>query len=138
MVARQASFECGSEGVMPLKPPLVSSFAALIALAISPLAGCGSSGDGSEPSRVVAPNEAQPGSGGTTAGGPAGDPDALAPAAFSADQAVTDVSVEVHPDVNTMLVVTWNQALEADGVWLEFSFEEGNVMTSRPARGALG
>ena len=142
MVALQASFDCGSEGVMRLKAPLISSFAPilpssapLIALAMSSLAGCGSSGDGSEPSRVVAPNEVQPGSGGTREGGLAGE---LEPTAFAADQAVTDVNVEVHPDVNTLLVVTWTQALEADGVWLEFSFEEGNVMTSRSARGALG
>jgi hypothetical protein len=45
---------------------------------------------------------------------------------------VTGVSVEVHPDVSTILVVTWQQILAAETTWLEFTFEDGNVMTSRP------
>ena len=51
---------------------------------------------------------------------------------------VSDVTIEVHPDVNTILVVTWTQVLAADDAWLEFSFEDGNLMTSRPAPGGVG
>jgi hypothetical protein len=54
------------------------------------------------------------------------------------DAYATDVSVEVHDDVNTILVVTWTQAMAAEQVWLEFTFEEGNVMTSRPKTGEAG
>jgi hypothetical protein len=54
------------------------------------------------------------------------------------DEFVTDVNVMVHPEVNTLLVVTWNQLREAERVWLEFGFEEGTVMTSRAGAGGLG
>ena len=46
------------------------------------------------------------------------------------DDYVGDVMITVHDDVNTILVVTWTQLLAADNVWLEFTFEDGNVMTS--------
>lgn len=51
---------------------------------------------------------------------------------------VGDVNIAIHPDVNTILVVTWQQLLAADTTWLEFTFEAGNVMTSRPKPAALG
>jgi len=44
----------------------------------------------------------------------------------------------VHDDVNTILVVTWEQLVEADGTWLEFSFEGSDVMRSPVAAGAVG
>lgn len=43
---------------------------------------------------------------------------------------VSDVSVELHPRVQTVLVVTWNQDEAVDGAWLEFSFEKDEWMTS--------
>lgn len=51
---------------------------------------------------------------------------------------VTDVVVSVHPDVNTLLVVTWNQVRAAEQTWLEFSFEGDGVLRSRPKPGAVG
>lgn len=54
------------------------------------------------------------------------------------DDFVSDVQVSVHERVNTVLVVTWRQLLEADSAWLEFTFEDGVVMQSRPLAGALG
>lgn len=48
------------------------------------------------------------------------------------------IEVSVHDDVNTILVVTWEQLLEADGTWLEFSFEGSEVMRSPSAPGTLG
>jgi hypothetical protein len=132
---------------------LFASGATLGVLAFS-LAGCGTASSGSEPTRSVAPNGAQPGapaempgmqtpgSGGMLEGGPASDIGLEGtlpqPAALDPDAAVTDVTVAVHPNVNTLLVVTWNQAVEADRVWLEFGFEAGAVMTSRPAPGGIG
>jgi hypothetical protein len=54
------------------------------------------------------------------------------------DAFVSDVSLAVHEDVNTILVVTWTQATAAEQTWLEFSFEADNVMTSRKQPGTLG
>ena len=54
------------------------------------------------------------------------------------DDFATNVRVDVHPDVNTLLVVTWSQAVAAETVWLEFSFENDNVMRSRGSAGSLG
>ena len=48
------------------------------------------------------------------------------------------IEVTVHEDVNTILVVTWDQLLEADGTWLEFSFEGSDVMRSPLAPGSVG
>jgi hypothetical protein len=55
-----------------------------------------------------------------------------------AGEFVSDVAIAIHPDVNTILVVTWQQLRAADETWLEFSFEADNVMTSRPKPGAVG
>lgn len=73
------------------------------------------------------------GAGAGVAGGAAGAADAL-----TGDDFATGVQVAVHDDVNTILVVTWTQAMAAEETWLEFSFEPDNVMTSRPKPGALG
>jgi len=54
------------------------------------------------------------------------------------DDFATNVSVEVHPDVNTLLVVTWSQATAAEEVWLEFTFEGDSVMRSRGSAGSIG
>jgi hypothetical protein len=54
------------------------------------------------------------------------------------DDFVSDVRVSVHPRVNTILVVNWTQTVAAESTWLEFTFEEGIVATSRPSPGALG
>jgi hypothetical protein len=54
------------------------------------------------------------------------------------DAFVSSVSLAVHDDVNTILVVTWTQATAAEQTWLEFSFEADNVMTSRKKPGTLG
>ena len=35
---------------------------------------------------------------------------------------ISDVVISVHPTVATVLVVSWNQDVAADGGWLEFSF----------------
>ncbi len=75
------------------------------------------------------------GAGGMAAGGSGG---AGAGAAVPGDDFVSDVAVAVHEDVNTILVVTWMQAMAADETWLEFSFEDGNVMKSRAKPGATG
>jgi hypothetical protein len=66
------------------------------------------------------------------------DAGSVEPGELDPDQIITDVSVEVHPNVNTLLVVTWTQTALTDNVWLEFSFEAGNVMTSRPTPGTRG
>lgn len=58
--------------------------------------------------------------------------------ATTSDAYATDVEIAVHDDVNTILVVTWTQAMAAEEVWLEFTFEEGNVMASRPKSGEAG
>jgi len=56
----------------------------------------------------------------------------------SSDDFATNVNVAVHAKVNTLLVVTWSQAVAAEGVWLEFTFETGNIMRSRRSAGSLG
>ncbi|MEO8177275.1 MAG: hypothetical protein ABI895_00445 [Deltaproteobacteria bacterium] len=54
------------------------------------------------------------------------------------DNFATEVAISVHPNVNTLLVVTWSQTVAAEQVWLEFTFESGNVMRSRGSAGSLG
>lgn len=54
------------------------------------------------------------------------------------DDFTSDVTISVHDEVNTILVVEWTQVQDAEETWLEFSFEEGNVMTSRPKPGTAG
>ena len=61
-----------------------------------------------------------------------------ASAPLDSDAYAADIAIAVHDDVNTILVVTWNQALAAESTWLEFSFEGSTVMTSREKPGAVG
>jgi hypothetical protein len=58
--------------------------------------------------------------------------------AGSGNSFVSAVTITVHPNVNTLLVVKWTQAVAADQVWLEFSFESGVVMRSRGKAGTVG
>jgi hypothetical protein len=87
---------------------------------------------------------AQGGNGGALAGassGPAGSGGASTAGAVGnrpTGEFVADVNISVHPDVNTILVVTWQQIVAAETTWLEFTFEAGNVMTSRPKPAVLG
>jgi hypothetical protein len=101
---------------------------------------------GPEPAATLLPM----GSGGTSSegvGGPLGLDPGMTPGAAGAgmlmpapsgDDFVSDVAVVVHDRVNTILVVTWNQRVAAESTWLEFGFEDGIVMKSRPRAGALG
>jgi hypothetical protein len=50
----------------------------------------------------------------------------------------TAVSVEVHPRTSTILVVKWTQAVAAESSWLEFTFENDEMLTSRPKSGSPG
>jgi hypothetical protein len=99
----------------------------------SGLGGGGASGGGTTGSGTS-------GTGGSSggAGGVAGAAGAAGGAAISGDEFASDVSIAVHDDVNTILVVTWMQLMAADETWLEFSFEDGNVMKSRASAGTVG
>jgi hypothetical protein len=67
------------------------------------------------------------GTGGTGTGG-----------AGSGDSFVSGVTVTVHAQTRTILVVTWTQATASEQTWLEFSFPGSSVMTSRAKPGAAG
>lgn len=54
------------------------------------------------------------------------------------DAYASNIEVSVHDDVNTILVVSWEQSVAADNTWLEFSFEGSEVMRSPAASGAVG
>jgi len=71
-------------------------------------------------------------------GGSGGLPGASAGGAGSGDNYATGVTITVHPSVRTILNVAWNQTTAAENVFLEFTFETGNVMTSRPKPGTVG
>ena len=77
------------------------------------------------------------GSGGTGVAGASGTGTGGATVA-SGDDFVSDVKVAVHPNTNTILVVTWTQLKAADNTLLEFSFTGSSVMTSRAQAGATG
>jgi hypothetical protein len=71
-----------------------------------------------------------PGGAGTGGAGTAGTTPTMTGETF-----VSDVSVAVHEDVNTILVVTWTQAVAADETFLQFSFDDATraaPLTSRP------
>ncbi|HEU5073865.1 MAG TPA: hypothetical protein VFU02_06825 [Polyangiaceae bacterium] len=70
----------------------------------------------------------------TGTGGSGGTGGSITPS----DAYAGSIEVSVHDDVNTILVVTWEQLLAADATWLEFSFEGSEVMRSPSASGALG
>jgi hypothetical protein len=69
---------------------------------------------------------------------PGGAPPTEPANVIASDDYVGNVSVGVHESVNTLLVVEWTQTEAADETWLDFSFEEGKVMQSRPKPGELG
>ena len=74
------------------------------------------------------------GSGGaaTGAGGPSGGSGGTGGSGGGviSDDFVGDVEITVLDFARTVLEVTWTQTTAADETWLEFTFEEGNVMTS--------
>jgi len=83
------------------------------------------------------------GSGGT--GGAAGRGGATGTAgtggaagAGAGDSYVSGVTVTVHAQTRTILVVTWTQATAVEQTFLEFSFAGSSVMTSRAQAGAAG
>jgi hypothetical protein len=104
------------------------------------VAMAGSSGDGGAAPPNTAGSGGSAGLGGSAGGtaGSGGAGGAGGSVSGDGDTFVTDVSIEVHEDVNTILVVNWTQAVAAENTWLEFTFEAGNVMTSRPAPGVVG
>jgi hypothetical protein len=112
-------------------------------LGLPVLASCGSSGSSSQPApggtvcqRGLAPYAARSESPGTESA----PPDCMPAEGLALDpqRIITDVAVGVHPNVNTVLLVTWTQTFATDRVWLEFSFEGSGVMTSRAAAGTPG
>jgi len=54
------------------------------------------------------------------------------------DEHAGDVTIAVHDRVRTVLEVEWTQLLAAERSWLEFSFEGGETMRSRPRATELG
>jgi hypothetical protein len=58
--------------------------------------------------------------------------------AGAGDSYVSGVTVTVHAQTRTILVVTWTQAIAAEQTFLEFSFAGSSVMTSRAKAGATG
>ncbi len=61
------------------------------------------------------------------------DTDTLPPGPF-----VSDVTIEIHPKVSTILIVRWTQLIESDSVWLEYSFEDNNDFKSPPRVARVG
>jgi hypothetical protein len=54
------------------------------------------------------------------------------------DDYASSVSVQVHDRTQTILIVSWTQTIEAESTWLEFTFENDEVLTSRPRPGTAG
>jgi hypothetical protein len=79
---------------------------------------------------------ASSGSAGSDAG--AGGSGGAASTPVTSDDYAADIAIEVHEDVHTILVVTWNQTLAAENTWLEFAFEGSAVMASREKSGEVG
>ncbi len=89
----------------------------------------GGTGDTSAGSSTTGTVTATTGAGGSGGNGASPTP---------SDEHAGSVEVSVHDDVNTILVVTWEQLVAADGTWLEFSFEGSDVMRSPNVAGTLG
>ncbi len=51
---------------------------------------------------------------------------------------VENVEVAVHDDVNTILIVTWEQVVPSERVWLEFNIAGEDAMRSPPGAGGIG
>jgi len=77
------------------------------------------------------------GAAGTSATGAAGTRGATG-AGGSGDDFVTGVTITVHAQARTILVVTWTQAKMADTTFLEFTVPGGTTMASRPIAGTTG
>jgi hypothetical protein len=56
----------------------------------------------------------------------------------SAGSPISDVTVEVHPRVSTVLIVSWEQNTQTDGVWLRFTFENEEYFESPKKPGEIG
>ncbi len=52
--------------------------------------------------------------------------------------AIADVTVEVHDDVSSVLIVEWTQSQAVDATWLEFTFEDDIWMSSPAKTGEAG
>ncbi len=94
-------------------------------------AGAGGRGAGTGGSGGATGTGGRAGTGGTMGGGGAAG-------AGAGDDFVTGVMVTVHPQVATLLNVTWMQARAAERTWLEFTFTGASVMLSRAKPGAMG
>ena len=99
-------------------------------------------GGAGAPGNPLAGMSAPPMSGGAgsagSAAGAGGSGGAAPTTPVTSDDYAEDIAIEVHEDVNTILVVTWNQVLAAESTWLEFSFEGSTVMKSREKPGSVG
>ena len=132
VLALAASLACSESNTGGTKGGVAGTGAVAGAAATSGAGGAGTGSGGAS---------GQGGSSGDTAGagGVAGTSGAGGAAGTGGmGDFVSDVAIAVHPDVNTILVVTWQQITGAENTWLEFTFEAGNVMTSRPKPGVLG
>lgn len=95
-------------------------------------------GTTSDTSTVTSSDEVTAGSSTTSSSGddpPASEASSSGP---DGDALVADVEVEVHDEVNTILVVTWEQTRASEETWIEFGFDE-DVWLRSPARpGTVG
>ena len=101
------------------------------------VSGGSPAGAGSGAGGVSGGSAGVPGGGGEGGNGAAGDGGGAGPS-MNGDAFVSGVNIAVHDEVNTILVVTWTQEMAAEETWLEFSFEDGDVLTSRPKPGEMG
>jgi hypothetical protein len=99
------------------------------------LAGAGTTNGGGAGDQSGSPSGAGTGGSSAVAAGAGG---LSSGGAGCGDAFASDVTVAVHDDVNTILVVDWTQTVAADETWLEFSFEADNLMSSRPKPGGAG
>ena len=53
-------------------------------------------------------------------------------------EAVSDISLEEHPKVATILVLTWTQNLKVDSTWIEFMFENNEWISTPKKPGDTG
>jgi hypothetical protein len=80
------------------------------------------------------PGGAGAGGAGTEVGG--GGADGGGTRVEDGDDYIEGVEVDVHEEVNTLLVVSWTQTIGVEETWLEFSFENDEWLRSRPRPGA--
>jgi len=104
-------------------------------------AGAGAGGRGGNAGAAAGAGGRGGAAGAAGRGGAAGSAAAGATGSAGAgagDAYVSGVTVAVHPDTKTILVVTWTQAMAAETTRLEFSFAGSSVMSSRALPGATG